>query len=168
VTLKNRKIVKESFVGARAEPTEPSPPSQISIGTAFLYEHEMQVTGNFWNLALNINISNYGEMARAALRDMEELTQVNKLEFGIQGEIRNLQAMAREIVRKINSVESILMGRPRVERSILSIGGQMMKYLFGTALTADIASINTRVDAMDQNQEMLVHDVQNQITLSKI
>ena len=55
-----------------------------------------------------------------------------------------------------------------MERSILSIGGQMMKYMFGTALTADIASINTRVDAMDQNQEMLVHDVQNQITLSKI
>jgi hypothetical protein len=112
----------------------------------------MQVTGNFWNLALNINISNYGEMARTALMDLEELTQANKLAIGIQREIRNLQTIAREIVRKINNVESILMGGPRVERSILAIGGRLMKYLFGTALTTDIASINTKVEAMDRTQ----------------
>jgi hypothetical protein len=59
------------------------------------------------------------------------------------------------------------MGGPRVEKSIISIGGQMIKYLFGKALTADIASINTRVDAMDKNQGKLVHDVQNQLLYLK-
>ena len=43
-----------------------------------------------------------------------------------------------------------------------------MKYLFGTALTTDITLLNNRVEEMSHAQERIVHDVNNQITLSKI
>jgi hypothetical protein len=83
-----------------ADSAEVTPPSQISVGTAFLYEHEMQITRNFWNLVLNINISNYGEMAQTALRDMEELVRPMGTEPEIQREIGNLQIMAKKLFEK--------------------------------------------------------------------
>jgi hypothetical protein len=133
---------------------ESPPPSQISVGTAFFNEYEMQVTGSFWNLGFNINISNHGEIAQAALRDMEELVKATEVESEIRREIGNLQMMA-EITRKINSMELILSGA-RFKRRLLSLGGRVMKYLFWTALTADITSLNNRIDEMDRTQGRLI------------
>ena len=117
---------------------------------------------------LNINISNYGEMAQTALRDLEELVKPLGTEPEIQREIGNLQTMAKEIIRKIRGMEQILSGGTRVKRSLFFLGGRMMKYLFGTALTTDISLLNNRVEEMSHTQERIVHDVNNQITLSKI
>jgi hypothetical protein len=76
--------------------------------------------------------------------------------------------MAKEIIWKIHGMERILSGGTRFKRSLLSLGGRAMKYLFGTALTADITLLNNRIDEMGHTQGRIVHDVQNQITLSKV
>jgi hypothetical protein len=44
----------------------------------------MLVTGSFWNFVLNKNVSNYGEMAQTALRNIEDLVRP----IGIEPEIR--------------------------------------------------------------------------------
>lgn len=75
---------------------------------------------------------------------------------------------AKEIIRKIHGMERNLSGGPRFKRSLLSLGGGVMKYLFGTVLTTDIALLNNTVEEMSNSQGRILHDVQNQITLSRV
>jgi hypothetical protein len=98
---------------------------------------------------------------------MEELVQPAGTETHIRRKTGNLQSMAKEIERKINSVELMISGGAQTKR-ILSLGGRVMKYLFRTALAADITLLNYRTDKMDNTQGSLIHDVRKQISLSGV
>jgi hypothetical protein len=119
------------------------------------------MTSSYWKVIVNFNLTTY-EDAIAVLRS--ELAEVEDAGLTLQiEELHRLQKVIDSLDDKLTNVKQFL-PKPERKRGLINMGGSLLKVLFGTATVADLAGLHTTVDKLSQNQEAVVHAVNDQVT----
>ncbi|KDR16988.1 hypothetical protein L798_09317 [Zootermopsis nevadensis] len=71
-----------------------------------------------------------------------------------------------ELDKEISNLEKLLPGRAtRHRRGLIDFGGQALKFLFGTATSAEVQDLQSIVSKFDNKNDDIIHAVQAQLTL---
>jgi hypothetical protein len=60
-----------------------------------------------------------------------------------------------------------LLPTTRRKRGLIDLGGQALKFLFGTATNSELQTLHQAVEEIRNKQTTLVHSVENQLTYMK-
>jgi hypothetical protein len=76
-----------------------------------------------------------------------------------------LRTLSGKLQGKIESITQMLPHEPKGNRDVSAIVGKLLKSLFGTALSEDLASVIDRLDSLRWKVGDLVHDAEIQMTV---
>jgi hypothetical protein len=103
-------------------------------GVAFVHRQEVMATGALWRLTIGLDVREYGRAIRDIRRDVDELIlRCNRDEATLR-ELLYLQQIIEEIDCRMADVQQMLPKTDRRERNLISPGGQVLRFLFGTSL----------------------------------
>lgn len=133
-------------------------------GVAFVPEGESLLTGAVWHLSVDLGVAEYARLTEDLSRDLDELVTRSADDLVTRKEVLHLRNLVEVLKDKTAGIAQIL---PRVARSLISLGGKALKFLFGTAINEDIANVNHKIEIKKNQQGNLVHDTDRQITISR-
>jgi hypothetical protein len=120
--------------------------TKVTGGVAFVHRHEVMTTGAVWKLTVDFDVRKYARAVRDIRRDVDELILRCNRDEATRRELSYLQKMIEEIEGRMADVEQMLPRTDRRERNLISVGGQVLRFLFGTALDKDIRRVNEEMD----------------------
>ena len=81
-------------------------------------------------------------------------------------EITYVYSILNQLSLELNDLEKLL-PTTRRKRGLLDLGGQALKFLFGTATNSELQTLHLAVEEIKNKQTALVHSVENQVTYMK-
>ena len=136
-------------------------------GLVFLYQQDLVVTGNFWNLIANLDLKWY--RAQLDLIDLI-LTQVafyptnprfiNTSRYVNWQEVTYLQAVWEQLNLEFQDIEKLL-PITRQKRGLLDFGGEILNFLFGTATNANLQTLHQVVETIKGQQATITHSLEH-------
>lgn len=158
--------------------TNPGEQPQASPPVYFIKEKDFLLTGSTWNIAIDINITNYYSRLDHFWDSIEE---INNLDLGeisvnyvslakdirnvIDNEVMLLRKSARRTHDKlINIVNTLARPINRDKRSFIDIGGDFLHMVFGTLTDSHLKMIQHKIKNMDQKTEGITHLLDSMIT----
>ena len=126
-----------------------------------LKESDIFLTSDTWRIALDFNLSTYYEVISTVIADIFSVEQ--KLKFTSVSEFRQIETQLQILECKLNDFYQFL---PRLDRrrSILGVGGTILRTLFGTATLADLNKLHNTLDKLKDKNSDLVHSLSYQVT----
>ena len=115
-----------------------------------------------WRIALDFNLSTYYEIISTVRADIFFVKE-QKLEFTSVSKFRQIETQLQILKCKLNDFYQFLHRLDR-RRSILGIGGTILRTLFGTATLADLNKLLNTLDELEDKNRDLVHSLSNQVT----
>jgi len=145
----------------------------LDKGLVFLYQQDLIVTGNFWNLIANLDLKWY----RTQLDTIDLiLTQVgtyqtnprfiNTSRYINWHEVTYLEAVWEQFNLKFEDIEKLLPAT-RQKRGIFDFGGEVLNLLFGTATNANLQTLHQVVETIKGQQATITHSLEHQLTYTK-
>ena len=130
-----------------------------------LKESDIFLTSDTWRIALDFNLSTYYEIISTVKADIFSVEQ-QKLEFTSVSEFRQIETQLQILECKLNYFYQFL---PRLDRprSILGVGGTILRTLFGTENLADLNKLHNTLDELEDKNSDLVYSLSNQVTYVK-
>jgi len=130
-----------------------------------LKESDIFLTSDTWRITLDLNLSMYYEIISTVKADIFSVEQ-QKLEFTSVSEFRQIETQLQILECKLNDFYQFL---PRLDRrrSILGVGGTILRTLFGTATLADLNNLHSALDELKDKNSDLVHSLSSQVTYVK-
>ena len=116
-------------------------------------------------------LSNDLDKARTAAHTIDQFYEApSKQDFrsviaGFKAEIATLQKDQMNLVESYIDLHAI---HTRIQRSLISIIGKSLSFLFGTATEADLKVIHNNIDKLAKNQEEMAHVIDENISVINI
>jgi hypothetical protein len=134
----------------------------LNHSVILLKEFDIFLTSDTWRIALDFNLSTYYEVISTVKADIFSVEQ-QKLEFTSVSEFRQNEIQLQILECKLNYFYQFL---PRLDRrrSILGVGGTILRMLFGTATLADLNNLHSTLDELKDKNSDLVHSLSSQVT----
>jgi hypothetical protein len=120
----------------------------LNKGVVFLHEQELLVTGNHWNIVVNIDVKwfrntlNILNLVWKQLERYEVEATSQKADLVSWQELSRANDITMELDREIKNLEQLLPVNPtsvlRKRRGLINLGGQVLKFLFGTATNSEV------------------------------
>jgi hypothetical protein len=148
----------------------------LNKGVIFLHEQELLVTGNHWNIVVNINVKWFRDTLTrlklvwrqlevyaakpegAGMINWKELSRVHDITTDLDDEIQNLERLLPYKQAK----------NPRKRRGLIDFGGQVLKCLFGTATYSEVQDLQSIVSKYEDQSDDTIHALKAQLTLIRI
>jgi len=131
----------------------------------FIKEGDITLTNDYWKVAINFRLAPY-EKAIEILQD--DLAVVIELAHPtpLIDEVHQVQTAVNSLECKLTSLKQFV---PKAERKrgLINVGGSLLKILFGTATSADLADHHATVDTLSRKQGEEIHAVNQQLTYFK-
>jgi hypothetical protein len=147
----------------------------LNKGVVFLHEQELLVTGNHWNIIVNTDVKwfrNTVNMLNLVWKQLEryeaEVTS-QKADLVSWQELSRVSDITMELDREIKNVDKLLPVNPtsilRKRRGLINLGGQVLKFLFGTATNSEVQELQSVVSNYENQKQDIIHAVKSQLTL---
>ncbi|KAG8314848.1 hypothetical protein J6590_083326 [Homalodisca vitripennis] len=83
----------------------------------------------------------------------------------IYSPVRGIQQLVADYVSQTSDLTT-LVPSPRKKRGLIDVGGQVLKFLFGTVTDSDLELTNSRINEIENLSDDLFHSTKDQITVS--
>ena len=112
----------------------------------FLKETNIFLTDDSWRIAIQIDLNPYEEAISTIRADLLAVEQRRK-EVTLTSELQSIETLLTTLESKLHSFKQIL---PKLDprRGLLSLGGTMLKALFGTAVVSDVTQLHDLFDEL--------------------
>jgi hypothetical protein len=145
----------------------------LNKGLIFLYQRDLIVTGNFWNIVVNLDLKWYCtqlELINLILRQVETFQEnLRALKVGryvSKMEISYLYAVWEQLNSELADVEKLL-PMTRRKRGLLNFSGDVLNFLFGTATSTEMQVLHQAVENIKEQQMAITHSIEHQLTYTK-
>ncbi|KAG8251349.1 hypothetical protein J6590_081583 [Homalodisca vitripennis] len=152
-------------------------------GVFFEKEGDVLLTDSYWTIVLQYNLTEVEEenqklstlLTRVKgqydklFQDLLSLnvsmhSPVRELKAGFRYEYVSLQQLVADYVTQTSDLVSLLPST-RQRRGLIDVGGQVLKFLFGTVTDSDLKFTNNRINEIENLSDDLFHDTKDQITI---
>ena len=145
----------------------------LDKGLIFLYQQDLIVTGNFWNVIVNIDLKWYRtqiDLIDMILQQIETY-QKNPRWLGTNRyvswqEITYLHAVWEQLNLEFEDMERLL-PVTRQKRGLLNFEGEVLNFLFGTAASTELHTLHQVVEGIENQQTTITHSIEHQLTYTK-
>jgi uncharacterized protein (DUF2225 family) len=127
------------------------------------------VTGNFWNIVVNLDLKWYRtqlDLINLILRQVETFQENPRtLKVGryvSKAEISYLYAVWEQLNSELADVEKLL-PPTRKKRGLLNLG-DVLHFLFGTATSAEMQVLHQATENIKEQQTAITHSIKHQLT----
>jgi len=124
----------------------------LNKGLFFLYQRDLIVTGNFWNIVVNLDLKwcrTQLDLICIVLRQVQTFQgnpRTLKVDrYVTQQEISYLYAVWEQLNSELADVEKLL-PMTRRKRGLLNFGGEVLHFLFGTATSAEMQVLHQAIE----------------------
>jgi len=114
----------------------------LNKGVVYLYQRDLIVTGNFWNIVVNLDLKWYRtqlDLVDLILKHVETFQEKPQVahtgRYITRQEISYLYAVWAQLNSEFRDVEKLL-PVSRQKRGLFNFGGEVLNFLFGTATNA--------------------------------
>lgn len=156
--------------------------SVLNKGVIFVNQGNFLLTTSHWTLVVDIpfdefdsqlsqlkeHLQNLRQLIKAAQRkDVENTALLGSLWNYTATEAKNLDRMLKEQDVEYRDLKSLvtLDIDSRKKRALIDLGGDLLKFLFGTATSKEVEDLNARIARIKTNQEKIVHILEAQTTV---
>lgn len=156
--------------------------SVLNKGVIFVNQGNFLLTTSHWTLVVDIpfdefdsqlsqlkeHLQNLRQLIKAAQRkDVENTALLGSLWNYTAIEAKNLDRMLKEQDVEYRDLKSLvtLDIDSRKKRALIDLGGDLLKFLFGTATSKEVEDLNARIARIKTNQEKIVHILEAQTTV---
>lgn len=156
--------------------------SVLNKGVIFVNQGNFLLTTSHWTLVVDIpfdefdsqlsqlkeHLQNLRQLIKAAQRkDVENTALLGSLWNYTAIEAKNLDRMLKEQDVEYRDLKSLvtLDIDLRKKRALIDLGGDLLKFLFGTATSKEVEDLNARIARIKTNQEKIVHILEAQTTV---
>ncbi|KAG8263090.1 hypothetical protein J6590_039357 [Homalodisca vitripennis] len=152
-------------------------------GVVFEKEGYVLLTDSHWTIVMQYNLTEveeenqnlsillfkvkgqYDEFFQDLLaRNVSMHSPVRGLEAGLRYEYVGLQQLVADYVGQTSDLTT-LVSSTRQKRGLIDVGGQVLKFLFGTATDSDLELTNSRINEIENLSDDLSHNTKDQITV---
>lgn len=145
----------------------------LSQGVLFTKEAHLTLTDEKWTLAIDVNLSNYLNLAYQVNNQMQLLNLVSKdvtqVLSGYQMTFLKEESdmMASRINHITHTIQGIIDTTPtqRVKRGLANVGGSALKFLFGTPDDNDLTRIEAQFRDLNAVDTEIVHSLKAQASM---
>jgi hypothetical protein len=145
----------------------------LNKGVVFLYQRDLIVTGNFWNVIVNLDLKWYRtqlDVVDIILKQVETFQEkphaANTGHYITREEVKYLYAVWDQSNSEFRDVEKLL-AISRQKRGLFNFGGEVLNFLFGTATNAELRTLHQAVEDMKDQQVAIAHSLEHQLTFTK-
>jgi len=145
----------------------------LDKGLTFLYQQDLIVTGNFWNVIVNIDLKWYRTQINIIDLILQQIDtyQKNPRWLGTSRyvswqEITYLHAVWEQLNLEFEDMERLLPVTHQ-KRGLLNFGGEILNFLFGTATSTKLHTLRQVVEGIKQQQITITHSIEHQLTYTK-
>lgn len=151
-------------------------------GLVFLKEEEILLTGDNWILTTDVDIAAYHVILDSFEGILDQITEIdlalgknmiiemkNQLDQIVSKEITILKADTIKIKQKLNNLVKTVAPykSDRVKRGLINAGGNVLKWLFGTADNNDLLEVNNKISNLQSKSEGIMNLMNEQVTIIK-
>lgn len=150
-------------------------------GTMFLRQPDLLLTGRYWTLTIDVNITEYHRLISNYIFTVAELKNIKDVpaDSALFDTAHNINALvnkeaelllnqAYQVRKKLtNLYHTLVPGALRTKRSPIDIIGSGMRYLFGVLTTQDLEDVNEHLKSVDQKVGSILHLMNEQISYIK-
>jgi hypothetical protein len=130
----------------------------------FLKEKDVVLTTSRWLIAINLDMTPYLDVISTIREDLL-LVEKQRKEYTEISELKQIETLLTTLETKLRDFPQDL---PRLNprRGLINLGGSALKFLFGTATSADVRSLHETLNAM-QDSHSDVHSLSGHLTYIK-
>jgi tetrahydromethanopterin S-methyltransferase subunit B len=130
----------------------------------FLKEREV-LFNDAWRVAIDISQGTYEETASTIITDLLAVEK-QKTELTFMSEFKQIETLVETLEAKLQTFHQVL---PRLDkrRGLINFGGNVLKFLFGTAVVTDVHQLHESLDELQSRNSDLVYSLCDQLTYIK-
>ncbi|XP_046383291.1 uncharacterized protein LOC124153927 [Ischnura elegans] len=160
------------------------PSEHLGQGIAFVKEGYFLLSGNYWTIVVDVGLEHFLATVGMLISEVKQIQNFNHAPFFdtqnstnssvelrflsarmLEKETRMLLNEANNIMTQLWRMESTLSQNPRQKRGLINLGGDALKFLFGTLNDDDLLQLNRQISALGESNRKTAHLVQAQATL---
>ena len=147
-----------SSIAVRAEPRV----QPLNQSVIFLRDRDVILSSDVWQVALNLNLSAYEDVL-ATLKSDWEIISKHQGDSTSLSELRQVETLLESLESKLGQFRQLF---PRVEpkRSLLNLGGTVLRTLFGTATLTDLHRLHEAMNVLKDSNAEIAHSLSKQVT----
>jgi hypothetical protein len=151
---------------------------ELDKGLIFLRERELLVTGNYWNLVINLDV----QWCHNTVRQIQQV--FTHLEWSRRHreppdrvvnweEVEQARTAVDQVEQELSTLTRLLPVSEKGElgvrrkRGLFNVGGEALKFLFGVATTQQLQELHHTVEGIKTREGDVIHAVQTQLTYLK-
>jgi len=173
-------LLSISAIGAFVH-AESLPDQVLTKGLLFIEKTSAIITANNWLINVDVDLLSHKEAIQKFLKSVNSfnpagLINDNKemafadenLLMLLEKEMRYMSEGGIQLLQDIGEMELTIRGiteGKREKRSLMAIGGEVLKYLFGTSTTRDFHALSNKVDNISSSSSKMVHLIKDQLTV---
>ena len=145
----------------------------LKKGLVYLYQQDLIVTGNFWNVTLNLYLNWYRAHLNLIYLVLKRIDvyrkqprMVDKQKYVNWQELKYVQTIWEQLNLELEDLENLLPVNRR-KRGILNLGCDVLNFLFGTATRAELQTLHEAVGVIKKRQGTMTHSIEHQLTYTK-
>jgi len=134
----------------------------LNHSVLFLKDRDIVLSSDAWHVALNLNISIYEDVLSCIKSDLDVVFRHQK-DSTTLSELRQVETLLDNLESKLGHFKQLF---PKVEpkRSLLNLGGTVLRTLFGTATMTDLHRLHEALGELQDKNSEVAHSLSKQVT----
>jgi len=128
----------------------------------FLKDRDIVLSSDAWHVALNLNISTYEDVLSSIKSDLSVVFR-HQEDSTTLSELRQVETLLDNLESKLGQFKQLF---PKVEhkRSLMNLGGTVLRTLFGTATMTDLRRLHEALGELQDKNSKVAHFLSKQVT----
>jgi prefoldin subunit 5 len=137
----------------------------INHSVIFVKQMNAYFTNDHWTAVVHISLSPYVEAVEILQHELKEFQNYPHFTAHFT-ELTRVQAAVSAVDTKLKALSALLPKADR-RRALIGVGGNVFKFVLGTALESDVTDLQTRLETVQNKQGEVNHSLNNQISVFK-
>lgn len=145
-------------------------PCNLNKGLVFLKERDIILSTDVWTIVVSVNTEDYDQVIYDVESIFEYLESEDKnveiKDLVPHYEISQLRTSLQITKQEIDNLK-LLLPTTRARRGVINGIGSVLKFLFGTMDDDDLQTLNSKINNLDDQSDVLVHVEDEKLTYMK-
>jgi hypothetical protein len=137
----------------------------LNQSVIFVNECDVALTSDSWKVVVHFNHTPYDQAIATLHEDLKGIYDITCHSWQFD-EVQRVQSGLDSLEGKLFNLKQFL-PKPGEKRGWINLGGSLFQVLFGTATTADLEGLNSTINSLSKNQELIPHSLNQQVSLFK-
>jgi len=134
----------------------------LNHSVLFLKDRDIVLSSDAWHVALNLNISTYEDVLSSIKSDLSVIL-MHQEEFTPLSELRQVETLLDNLESKLGQFKQ-LFPKKEPKRSLMNLGGTVLRTLFGTATMTDLHRLHEALGELQDKNSEVAHSLSKQVT----